>query len=1195
MNTLANLLGDSALRGGLLTALAMLIYMLLRRHLAAAVRHRVLMGVFVALGAVPVIVDGFAGWKVLPPVIQRVEVKRDPLPAIAPIASEATAAVAQNTHPTAHPVLPVGNSYTESQAKTITVGKSAAAQLQWPDVKTLLVLIWGIGVVAGFTVLAREERRLRRSWQRARPWAYAGTEIARDCRARIGLKCQPELRLAVDNEGPLVAGWWYPCVLLPADFDTWPEERRRVVLMHEFAHVLRLDALNHWFAGVVCVLHWFNPLAWWLFKQARHEAECACDDTVLRTEMQPQCYADHLLAVASGGRTASVLAPSMARPSGLRLRVKAVLDARVRRSAVGRLALTVITALVALIGLPLMLARAAEPNAPRSVAAKPAPPKTGIVAKFKDAEGKPVAGAELRLFRVDKPGPMTPFDPEVSVASDAKGEWHGELIPGEYIALAMKGPLVAAKPYNPTYWEIEQKDKTREFEFKLSPGGNVHISVQEAKTGKPLAKAQVVMDTGHCGVTDDKGELTLHAVPMGDHSAVAMAPPLADANLYFNSAAQPETKLSFDMVPGFEIRGRVTDTQGRPVKGAAVKDHYSGATMIVWLNKCVTDEEGNYQLGWYTRTKPMWSMEVTHKDYAEQNRLEITPPAEGLTVRSDFVMDAGMEITGEVRDEEGHPIKGASVRYGANWSLIGTKWDWSNAEGKFTIKKIGRTESRSIVAEAGGFAPAWQAAAPLKDPSKQPLSFVLKKGLVVKGQVLDGTGRPVAEVAISPQMKIAGHGEYVGNTVQSDQDGRFELRDLAPTDMSFDVWGRDVSVKRQISFDPAKPLVITVDKPGVLIGKVMDAATRKPVTEYNVRLSFPEGNKAANEPSPSYSAHLGRRGQDCRAEDGQFVIDDLITHARHDLWVSAPGYALKHVERVPAMPVDDRSWPLEIAMERGQTVSGVLTDAVTGDPIGGARVFCVAKPKWYYDHMSSQDFANLRDMPAYDDVDISSSDAAGRVELHLPTQATAYTVIIQAEGYVPVLLPNQQSSNEHLQLTALQRGAVIRGTVAGLPGFDPAKDRVRITTPFFNSPQIDVKADGSFEAAGLPSGPAVISVYQYDDGSTLGSRFLMLEAGTVHTMDFKGGSSVNVEVLIDGKPAPGTILVLREKGSQLHVGNIKTGDDGRAGFSHLSLAKGVLQCICRSMLQTREVDFSRPGFSETVKFEFKTPDQSKVP
>jgi beta-lactamase regulating signal transducer with metallopeptidase domain/protocatechuate 3,4-dioxygenase beta subunit len=1188
MNTLANLLGDSALRGGLLTALAMLIYVLLRRHMAAAVRHRVLMGVFVALGAVPVIVGGFAGWKVLPPVIQRAEVKRDPLPAIAPIASEATAAVAQNTHPTAHPVLPVGSSYTESQAKTITVGKSAAAQLQWPDVKTLLVLIWGIGAVAGFTVLAREEWRLRRSWQRARPWAYAGSEIARDCRACIGLKRQPELRLAVDNEGPLVAGWWYPCVLLPADFDTWPEERRRVVLMHEFAHVLRLDALNHWFAGVVCVLHWFNPLAWWLFKQARHEAECACDDTVLRTEMQPQCYADHLLAVASGGRTASVLAPSMARPSGLRLRVKAVLDARVRRSAVGRLALIAIGTLVTLISLPLFLARAAEPEVPKTVKAKPAQKQTGIVAKFKDAEGNPVADAELRLFRVDKPEPITPFAPEVSVVSNAQGEWHGELAPGEYIALAMKGPLLASVPGNPTYWEIEKKDKTREFEFKLSPGGEVHISVQEAKTGKPLAKAQVVLDTGHCGVTDDKGELTLHAVPMGDHSAVAMAPPLADANLYFNSAGQPETKLSFVMLPGFEIRGRVTDSHGRPVKGAAVKDHYSGATMIVWLNKCVTDEEGNYQLGWYTRTKPMWSMEVTHKDYAEQNRAEIAPPAEGLTARSDFVMDEGMEITGEVRDEEGHPIKGASVRYGANWSLIGTKWDWSDAEGKFTIKKIGRTESRSIVAEAAGFAPAWQAAAPMKAPAKQPLIFILKKGLVVKGQVLDGMGKPVAQVGISPRMKIARQSEYVGNNVRSYQDGRFELRDLAATDMSYDVWGRGVSAKRGVPFDPTLPLVITVDKPGFLIGKVIDAATRKPITQYNVRLSFPEKKKAENEPSPSYSINLSQGGQDCRAEDGKFLIDDLITPARHDLWVTAPGYAMKHVERVPAMPEDDRSWPLEIAMERGQTVKGVLTDAVTGEPIGGARIFCVAKSHWWSHQLNIEHLVNLRNSPPYYDVEILKSDSAGRVELHLPAQATVYTVVIQAEGYVPVLLPNQQPSNEQLQQATLQRAASIRGIVAGLPGFDPAKDRVRIMTPLFNSSQIRVQPDGSFEAANLPVGPAVISAYRYEDGSTFGSQYLTLEAGTVHKIQFNGESSVNVEVIMDGKPAAAAILLLREKSTQLVLGQGKTGSDGKASLSHLPLAKCVLECIGGNSLINREIEFTRPGLLETVKFEFKT-------
>ena len=59
-------------------------------------------------------------------------------------------------------------------------------------------------------------------------------------------------------------------------------------------------------------------------------------------------------------------------------------------------------------------------------------------------------------------------------------------------------------------------------------------------------------------------------------------------------------------------------------------------------------------------------------------------------------------IAGTVKDEDGKPIKGASVRYGSSWSLIGLRWTLTDEMGKFRIIKIGPDEERwdlSFVAE----------------------------------------------------------------------------------------------------------------------------------------------------------------------------------------------------------------------------------------------------------------------------------------------------------------------------------------------------------------------------------------------------------------------------------------------------------------------------------------------------------------
>ena len=682
---------------------------------------------------------------------------------------------------------------------------------------------------------------------------------------------------------------------------------------------------------------------------------------------------------------------------------------------------------------------------------------------------------------------------------------------------------------------------------------------------------------------------------MGEHELVVMSPPLADTRVNFNSTGQTDTHVAIKLRPGFEIRGRVTDPNGKPIKGAAVRDHYSGPYMIVWLNKSVTDADGNYQLGWYSRTNPMWSMEVKHKDYAEQNRSEIPPPLEGNTTYCDIVLDEGLQISGTVKDAEGKPIKGASVRYGGPWSLIGLRWARTNAEGRFTIKKIGRTEQRAIVAEADGFAPAWLEAAPAKDPSQNPLSFVMQPGLTVKGQIVDRSGKPVPKASVSPRLMIRGSSEYVGNNVWSDEEGRFELNSLAAQNMAYDVWGKPVSPVRRAPLDPTKPLVITVDRPGVIIGRVIDAETKKPITTSNVRISFPQGKRPADEPSPSYSAHLSRRGQDCQAEDGRFVIDDLITRARHDLWVTSPGYVMKHVERIAARPADDPAWPMEIALERGLTITGTLKDAVKGSPIAGARVFFTGKPKWYSERIVNLHLMDLHDYGSYSDVEILRSDEAGKVEIHLPTSTSAYTAVVLADGYGPVLLNNQPASNAQLQISALVGVARIQGSLVGLPGFAPAQTKMIVSTGAFDFQQMQVQSDGTFDVGGLPNGPATICATNVD-GSILASRMLTLAPGSIHKIDFHAEPSAAfiVEVIVNGDPESQTQVMVFEPASKSLIGRRFTGEDGRVTLSQLPRVKCEIRCITQDgYSEVRKIDLSQPGSPSTVKFEFTKPKPQK--
>ncbi len=136
---------------------------------------------------------------------------------------------------------------------------------------------------------------------------------------------------------PMTWGVVYPRVLLPADAEAWTPDRRTIVLVHELAHVKRLDAFTQFVAQISVVVFWFNPIVWFAARQMRIEREHACDDFVLDAGARASDYANDLLQIArslvtSGAPAAAALA--MARRTELEGRLLAILNPRLNRRPV---------------------------------------------------------------------------------------------------------------------------------------------------------------------------------------------------------------------------------------------------------------------------------------------------------------------------------------------------------------------------------------------------------------------------------------------------------------------------------------------------------------------------------------------------------------------------------------------------------------------------------------------------------------------------------------------------------------------------------------------------------------------------------------------------------------------------------------------------------------------------------------------
>jgi beta-lactamase regulating signal transducer with metallopeptidase domain len=233
------------------------------------------------------------------------------------------------------------------------------------NLMTALLFAWAAGAVGALALLVTRLIRLKRLVADIEPvddprWLQllAATKHAYGVRRPVAL---------LQSEDPAMVVTWgllRPRVLVPRDARHWSDERLRVVLAHELAHVRRNDWSIQCAASVLQSLYWFHPLVWIAARMLRREAEHACDDVVLETGVSGHEYAGHLLAVArAASLRAEPAAAAIARPSTLEERIRAMLNLGLNRQPLtrrGRIASMLLVAIVAIAAATVTIGAAAQ-------------------------------------------------------------------------------------------------------------------------------------------------------------------------------------------------------------------------------------------------------------------------------------------------------------------------------------------------------------------------------------------------------------------------------------------------------------------------------------------------------------------------------------------------------------------------------------------------------------------------------------------------------------------------------------------------------------------------------------------------------------------------------------------------------------------------------------------------------------------
>ena len=311
---------EVALKGTLLMAAAGLATLALRGA-TASLRHMLWSFILVAMLAFPALMLVLPRWQVglFPSAIAQ-----DPVAVPNPVDYSA-----QIDLPGPAIQQPSRAATTVQAPAQITTSPSAVAPESFIDSFTLL---WIGGVAAGLITIIGGILTLRglasRSTEIDDPeWIALLTEVA------TGLGVTRKVRLVASHTSAMPATWgiFNPVVLLPAGLNEWSAERRRVVLLHELAHVKRNDCLTQIISQLCCAVYWFHPGVWYTAGRVRAERELACDEHVLGVGVNACDYASHLVEIARLCRVPSATpigAVAMARPSQLEGRLQVILEER---------------------------------------------------------------------------------------------------------------------------------------------------------------------------------------------------------------------------------------------------------------------------------------------------------------------------------------------------------------------------------------------------------------------------------------------------------------------------------------------------------------------------------------------------------------------------------------------------------------------------------------------------------------------------------------------------------------------------------------------------------------------------------------------------------------------------------------------------------------------------------------------------
>ncbi|HZI65255.1 MAG TPA: carboxypeptidase regulatory-like domain-containing protein, partial [Thermoanaerobaculia bacterium] len=562
-----------------------------------------------------------------------------------------------------------------------------------------------------------------------------------------------------------------------------------------------------------------------------------------------------------------------------------------------------------------------------------------------DAAGKPVEGAVV-------------VSGSLATKTDAAGAFRlagvpagGQSVEAIWRDFAARNDSVRVK-----------KGETVEVPLRLGRSALVTGSVIDEKTRRPIPGARISTtggvfsrgtEPGRRTRTDAKGRFRLVGLrPRAYSIRAAKADYLPVTMPGIVAGVSTPGTVAIALQKSASIAGRVTDEVGAPVPGARVQIARDtgmralmrgGAAALLGRGGVATGPDGGFRLRGLTAQRNV-TLEAAKAGYVPAKRYGVSVKT-GETVKDlALVVKRGLEARGRVVESAGKPIAGAEVRVSRPESgggggtrvmiqMAGMSREkpdaWSGADGGFRVAGLEPGDYALVVSRDGYAGKSVPSVTVKAEGVSEWPPVVLTTGAAIGGFVRNGKG----EAIVGADVMSFGEGGGARQAT-SDPEGRFRLEGLSPDrGVMLNVRADGYAPLQRTVTPPSDDLSLVLKTAGTIRGRVEDAATNRPISDFTASVREPRGGAMGG-----MRIMMGGRQPDksFQSPDGTFELTD-VAPGKWSVSASSPGYRPAEVTGVDVAEGETKEGVV-LQLKKGAVVTGRVLDPRKGTGVPNASV-----------------------------------------------------------------------------------------------------------------------------------------------------------------------------------------------------------------------------------------------------------------